>query len=855
MELNQEQRQVVETLRSNILLLASAGTGKTGTLAARVAAILTQQLATPEEILCLTFTNKASREMKQAITKRIGTDGQRVKATTFHQFCLSILQEEAKHSSHFYHEMVVFDEEECALLLQEVTPELSKWLKPQDLASLVTLMKEEMALLGERDYVQLHHWLQLPKAQSLIQQKLTFVKNIEEVLTYVKERGAKVLERYDALLQDQHAVDFTDLITYVYVLFKNKEILVRWASRYRYVMVDEVQDTSVLEYQVLKPLLPTAGTLFCGDFFQTIYSWRGSRPELVLGDYRKNFQPVEIAFYDNYRSTKELFNISLATLQKMFPKEMAGFYETAPRAASKEEGQIPSIWEASTVQEEGEAIFTGLFNRWQQGERSLCVLVRNNQYAQELSTVFAKQNGKLAENLRLPFLLVDQFKFYRREEIKDALAFFKVLVNPYDLQSTKRILKRFVTSVGEATIRTLDSAETRKTGLRLTDFLDFRIFQGDLYEPLWEGLAAGDVVVFDVESTGTDTSRDEIIQIAAIKLGPTGEVVDTFERFIRPNRSVGTSELVHGFSDAWLAENGEEAGVVFDDFRKFFTGSVVVGHNVSYDMSILKSHLARTGRDMIRVKGVFDTLNLYRRFYPNEKKHTLEYLSERFHTKHRPSHNAMDDITATAELLVRSINEDLKPNLDARRALTLRYKDAFGEMASRMATLRRKAESELPSGLLVYIMNEMGLKQKFVNDPPRLNRIRELYRILQEQEKEGPYLSVQDALHRALEVATLSAGEGMARMGNEAIPIITVHQAKGSEFDHVFLAGMMDGVFPSFLSMKEGNEEEEKRLFYVAITRPKKSLVISYARERFGRKASPSSLLKWLPNRVLKEKV
>ena len=280
-----------------------------------------------------------------------------------------------------------------------------------------------------------------------------------------------------------------------------------------------------------------------------------------------------------------------------------------------------------------------------------------------------------------------------------------------------------------------------------------------------------------------------------------------------------------------------------------------MGHNVSYDMSILKSHLARTDRDMIAVKGVYDTLDLYRRFYPNEKRHTLEHLSQVFETKHRPSHNAMDDITATAELLLRSIEVDLKPNLDARRALTIRYKDSFGEMASRMATLRRKSESELPSQLLVYVMNEMGLKEKFSKDEPRLQRIRELYRILQEQEKEAANLSVQDALHRALEMATLSAGEGMARLGSEAIPIITVHQAKGSEFDHVFLAGMMEGVFPSYLSIREGSEEEEKRLFYVAITRPKKSLVISYAREKFGRKASPSSLLKWLPKKVVKEKV
>ena len=855
MELNQEQRQVVATLHSNILLLASAGTGKTGTLAARVEEILKQQLATAEEILCLTFTNKASREMKRAITKRVGVVGQQVKATTFHQFCLSILQEEAKYSSHFYHEMVVFDEEECALLLQEASPELSKWLNSQTFSSIISWMKEEMALQGERDYENLHRWLQLSETQAVLLQKLNRVKQITETMSYLQEEGASVLRKYDAMLQDQHGVDFTDLITYVYALFKNPEVLARWAERYRYVMVDEVQDTSVLEYEVLKPLLPKAGTLFCGDFFQTIYSWRGSNPDLVLGDYRKRFTPVEIAFYDNYRSTKQLFTTSLETLKNMFPKDMARFYTSLPRAASEEEGRIPAIWEADTVRDEGEAIFAGLFNRWQQGEKSLCVLVRNNQYAQELSSIFAAQNGKLQEDARLPFLLVDQFKFYRREEIKDALAFFKVLVNPYDLKSTKRILKRFVSSVGEATIRTLDSSETRQTGLRLTDFLDFRIFQGDLYEPLWEGLDRGEVVVFDVESTGTDTSRDEIIQIAAIKLAADGTVADTFERFIKPNRSVGASELVHGFSDAWLAEHGEEAGVVFDDFRLFFTGAIVVGHNVSYDMSILKSHLARTDRDMIAVKGVYDTLDLYRRFYPNEKRHTLEHLSQVFETKHRPSHNAMDDITATAELLLRSIEVDLKANLDARRALTIRYKDSFGEMASRMATLRRKSESELPSQLLVYVMNEMGLKEKFAKDEPRLQRIRELYRILQEQEKEVRNLSVQDALHRALEMATLSAGEGMTRLGSEAIPIITVHQAKGSEFDHVFLVGMMEGVFPSFLSIREGNEEEEKRLFYVAITRPKKSLVISYAREKFGRKASPSSLLKWFPKKVVKEKV
>ena len=148
------------------------------------------------------------------------------------------------------------------------------------------------------------------------------------------------------------------------------------------------------------------------------------------------------------------------------------------------------------------------------------------------------------------------------------------------------------------------------------------IFESEPYAKLVAGLAAGDVVVYDVESTGTDTTEDRIIQIAAMRIDKDGNEIERFERFINPGKSVGTSQLVHGFTDEYLAEHGESPNVVLEAFKEFSHNRIIVGHNVNYDISILSHELARHNLGEPHFKAVYDTLDIFRRFYP-----TLETIS------------------------------------------------------------------------------------------------------------------------------------------------------------------------------------------------------------------------------------
>lgn len=864
MEPNAMQGQVIDELERNILLLASAGTGKTGTIAQRVANIIKGERAQASEILCLTFTNKASKELKSSISQIVGALGSAVKTGTFHGFCFQILQEEGKATDTFYQEMTVFDEEESGQAF------LDMWNRRREeplsegalssMVSFVRVLKEYRALSNffsgddEVDFAKTIEAMKKDKSTSeYIRKIFTYKGNfLLGYFTVAMTEGAPLVAAYNRELRDNRAVDFTDIIVGVYELFQKEPIRNRWNSRFRYIAIDEVQDTSQLEFEVLRHLWPGNNVLLSGDFFQTIYEWRGSEPRRILEAFKKTYNPRIVTFYDNYRATKLLLEASVGTLKSIAGSTFEEFYKEIPRACSDKVGEPIEIHQVKTLRDEAQVIYRTIKNL----PGTSCVLVRNNRYAEDLSRELEYLSAQ--DRKPLSFMLIDQFNFYRRQEIKDAFAFLKFVANPFDRQSAKRIIKHFIPGVGKGKLDELESEACRKSGLRLTDFLLLKNYEKDPFEDLIEGLDGEQVVVFDVESTGTDTTNDEIIQMAAIRIDRKGQVIERFERFIKPTKSVGDSEAVHGFSDDFLTAHGEEATTVFEAFRTFAENSVIVGHNVTYDMSILGSELDRHSLAPLAVKEVYDTLDIFRRFYPNLTCHKLGYLSEFFETNHKPSHDAMDDILATAEILVHAVEKDILPAMDQRRYF-LRQKDLFATMASKMATLQDHSYRDKPKDLLAYIMNNMSLGDRYkkAGEERRLERLRELYRILEDLEEEFPAMSPRDLLHRSIQNASMTASEFHPRlMANGVIPIITVHQAKGSEFDTVCLAGMEDDVFPSYMANKYGNVSEEKRLFYVAITRPKNKLVITYRTVAYSYNRTiqcrKSPFLDYIPDRFVR---
>ncbi|MDU6313060.1 MAG: 3'-5' exonuclease [Clostridium perfringens] len=865
--LNEEQQKVVNEQKNNIILLASAGTGKTNTLAERVTSIIKNGNSKPSEILCITFTNKACKEMSDRVMKIVGGEAKDITIRTFHSFCFDVVRTYAKRNTDIFSDFTIFDEDDC----REVINKLSYYYATSNLmATNMQIQKVIDFIKVERARIETLEDRVLDEYKTVIDEIFKFrEEKINRVCTnkgnlnlnlknYIKFHGHELVTLYDSKLREDHALDFNDLIILTKELFKDEKVVRALKNKFKYINIDEVQDTSIIEYSIIEKIFEGNNVLICGDFFQTIYSWRGSDPEMIFNKFKEKYNPVEIVFSKNYRATKNLNKASLEFLNNAFSSKVSTMYKDGILAESKEDGEKILLKETRGLREEARFIFDYVNKLCKNGEdlKRVCVLTRDNNYNIGLSEELYQIGGY--EGADFEFILVDQFKFFRRQEVKDLLAFLKLIANRYDSLSLKRIVNRLPTGIGMRTIDAIESYKYKEAGIRLADYIDPLVLEyGEKFSLLINEFEKENIIVFDVESTGVDVTEDEIIQIAAIKLNKKGEVVDKFEKFLKNKKPVKDSYYVHGFSDEMLQRIGEDKEKVLKEFVEYSKDSIIVGHNVQYDINILCSELERSNLGKPKFKTFYDTLDIYRRFYPGNINYKLENLSKVYDTKHKPSHDAMDDIIATGELLVRAINENIKETSMERMALMSKHLKAFTAISKKLNELFQIAESKRPYELVACVMNGFNIKSMYAGDEnkEKLNRLRDLYALFRDLDDKSK--GNRDALLDIIRITGLSNGELESLIINRTkkprIPIITVHQAKGLEFDTVFLAGIQNNTFPSYMSIKEGNLSEEKRVFYVAITRAKKRLVITYnCQGKYGHRNEISQFINYIPKEFFK---
>ncbi|MDU7956152.1 MAG: 3'-5' exonuclease [Clostridium perfringens] len=865
--LNEEQQKVVNEQKNNIILLASAGTGKTNTLAERVTSIIKNGNSKPSEILCITFTNKACKEMSDRVMKIVGGEAKDITIRTFHSFCFDVVRTYAKRNTDIFSDFTIFDEDDC----REVISKLSYYYATSNLmATNMQIQRVIDFIKVERARIETLEDRVLDEYKTVIDEIFKFrEEKINQVCTnkgnlnlnlknYIKFHGHELVTLYDSKLREDHALDFNDLIILTKELFKDEKVVRALKNKFKYINIDEVQDTSIIEYSIIEKLFEGNNVLICGDFFQTIYSWRGSDPEMIFNKFKEKYNPVEIVFSKNYRATKNLNKASLEFLNNAFSSKVSTMYKDGILAESKEDGEKILLKETRGGREEARFIFDYVKKLCEKGEdlKRVCVLTRDNKYNIGLSEELYQIGGY--EGADFEFILVDQFKFFRRQEVKDILAFLKLIANRYDSLSLKRIVNRLPTGIGMKTLEAIESYKYKEVGIRLADYIDPLVLEyGEKFSLLINEFEKENVIVFDVESTGVDVTEDEIIQIAAIKLNKKGEVVDKFEKFLKNKKPVKDSYYVHGFSDEMLQRIGEDKEKVLKEFVEYSKDSIIVGHNVQYDINILCSELERSNLGKPKFKTFYDTLDIYRRFYPGNINYKLENLSKVYDTKHKPSHDAMDDIIATGELLVRAINEKIKETSMERMALMSKHLKAFTAISKKLNELFKIAESKRPYELVACVMNGFNIKSMYAGDEnkEKLNRLRDLYALFRDLDDKNK--GNKDALLDIIRITGLSNGELESLIINRTkkprIPIITVHQAKGLEFDTVFLAGIQNNTFPSYMAIKEGNLAEEKRVFYVAITRAKKRLVITYnSQGKYGHRNEISQFINYIPKEFFK---
>ena len=803
--LNERQRQIVDHAGDHLLVMAPAGTGKTNVISLRIARLVAAGMD-PETILCLTFTNKACQELQTRLVAILGALGQKVWVKTFHSFCYQLLKEEGASLGKVVANLMVIDEEDSKAVLKELMPgEALLWDKVYLYVQELKLFQLTLPGMSEETVAAKFHTSE--KASKLY----ATLKNTDigsYTLGYLSRYGLWIWREYEKFLQTNHFVDFNGLIIAAHELWSEEKILARWQQKFAMTIIDEVQDTSLVEYQLIEKLVASQKFSAFGDFNQTIYEWRDSNPSLIHGLIMEKFQPDCLELSLNYRSTKKLVKLGATYLDaakqndlinpQLSPKQIA--------AASEDAGLQPVFYEGTTKEEEMLFVIDHLKHHRQHELANTVILTRSNRQNMEVCNFLRMHN--------IPCYLVEQFSFFKRKEIKDSLSLPRYLLNPFDHLSLSRVLPTYFPYLKvEQMISPAYQQRYEQYHMRLSDLFCQQV---EPFGLLTKEFASGRLVIFDVEATGLDVTEDEVVQIAAIEW-VAGKWGRTFERFICPQKAVGDAVHVHGFSDEYLREVGADAKVVFTEFLSFIRGAVLVGHNIQYDLKIVSSHMKRVGLDFNHQDRFYDTLDITRRLYPELKNHQLATLSQFIGVSHQPTHNAMDDILATGEILVKSLPLLIKHTKERQNVMDY-YRESLAPVLEELQKMKQAFNRMLPHEFMETLAVSQQENYQELLDFLKAASHKEL--------RLNPDLPMWELWSRLIGQMSLSNSELDRLMKTEnKLAIITVHQAKGLEFDHVIIPFLNQGMFP--LDFAGINPEEECRLFYVAITRARKTLLLT----------------------------
>ena len=795
---NEEQRAFIDFMEGAALLHAPVGTGKTRSLADRAAAAI-QRGVPADRILCLTFTNRAAQELRDRVTARCGQAGRHIMVRTFHSLCAWLLRQEYERVG-LPPDFVIYDEQDAEDLLRYLMS-----TRFRDRPGAITHPGE------------LYRNIQRAKADLAAQCPLRLGELRERVAgTFPAPLHDLILE-YENELLAQRAVDFDNLVLFVRALFDEwPDVRERWRRRFVMLQVDEMQDTNLAEYLVLRELARGSGNIvLAGDFDQTIYEWRGSRPDEILRRFEKDFGPVRrFHFVQNYRSTRVLIEVAASVVSAYSQREPARADVRAPQGEPvgvhfADDSEEEARWIAQRIQR--------LRAQWAAAGEELPyhrigVLVRANYRAQDISRTF--------EALGVPHITVEEYEFFRRQEVKDALAHLRFALNPADSFSFRRTLQRPAHGIGQRTLAAIEAAQPH--GLRLVDMVAPATLRwGEPFGHVLEAFDRGSITIFDAETTGTVPGKDEIVELAAVRL-ENGVPARRFHKFLRNTVPVGASEQVHGWSDDFLRRHGEDPAQVLAEFARFAAGSLLVGHNVNFDVAMLVGQAERLGVEM-PVWEWADTWEMARRFVQAES-YALEELVETLALTPRQAHKAYEDVEATRDLLTYLIPL-VRNGAEARREVVSRFRAQFEAVARRVQTLRERVGVDRPYEVLKYALETSGLAAFYAREPRRkanLERLLDVFR-----RKDDPELTPRAALEMLVQSAALTSNVDLLEPEEGGVRLLTVHQSKGLEFDVVFVPGLCEREFPSARALASGRLDEEVRVFYVAVTRAKRRLFLT----------------------------
>jgi len=442
-ELNEKQRVAVEQTEGPVLVLAGAGSGKTRALTYRVAFLVKEKKIDPKKILAVTFTNKAAGEMRERIKELLGlqlsTSPYSVKIPhvgTFHSICVKILRQEIERVG-YDKNFVIYDDRDQLALVKKTMKELEipeDRIKPK--AVLGTISKAKSNLIGAED----------------------FVKNAG---SYYEELAGNVYEKYQARLRETNAVDFDDIIMVTVGLFeKHPDILEKYQDIFKYIMVDEYQDTNHTQYVFLKMLAQKYGNIcVVGDDWQSIYGWREANIRNIL-EFEKDYPKAKVVLLEqNYRSTKNILDAAHCVIEKNVNQKPKKLW------TENESGELLAVLEVENEKNEAKKIVDEIKKGQKEGEKlsDFAILYRTNAQSRALEEAFLKK--------AIPYKIVGGLKFYQRKEIKDILSYLYFILNPSDEVSFERIVNQPTRGIGKTTVERIIQCG-RERGVSFLDVLN-----------------------------------------------------------------------------------------------------------------------------------------------------------------------------------------------------------------------------------------------------------------------------------------------------------------------------------------------------------------------------------------------
>ena len=433
--LNKEQQQAVQHTEGPLLILAGAGSGKTKVLTVRIAHLLAQGI-NPYEILAITFTNKAAKEMKSRVEGLVGDVANRIWLSTFHSFCAKFLRFELDNFLGYNSNFTIYDTSDSQAVIKAALKALNLDDKYYPVGAMIAAISDA-------------------------KNKLLFASDFrKQARDFYQQKVADVYEYYERELRKNNALDFDDLLLVaVKLLQSNEAVLDKYSKRFRYVMIDEYQDTNHAQYLLAKLLAAHWKNIaVVGDADQSIYAWRGADIQNIL-DFEKDYPNcTSIKLEQNYRSTKIILDAANAVIENNEGRPKKNLW------TDKTEGAKIQHFTAQSEHEEAAFIGDTIAKKHDihgvpYGD--MAILYRTNAQSRVLEEALIKR--------ALPYTMVGGTKFYDRKEIKDVLAYLRVLYNPFDDLSLLRIINVPKRSIGATTVAKLqDYARANGTSLFMT---------------------------------------------------------------------------------------------------------------------------------------------------------------------------------------------------------------------------------------------------------------------------------------------------------------------------------------------------------------------------------------------------